>query len=70
MAFTTRLPTRNAPRPTLVPKELITRVHLPLDDITSLNSQVRGGETMDGGVDAWVGAHAELIKRWTNGKGE
>ena len=51
-------------------KQLIASVYLPLDNITSMNSQVKDGKTMDQAVDAWVSQHAALFKRWTNVKND
>ncbi len=47
-------------------REVIASVYVPLADITSINSAVNDGKTMDEAVAAWIQAHADLIKRWEN----
>jgi glycine betaine/proline transport system substrate-binding protein len=41
-------------------------VYVPIADITSINGAVKDGKTMDQAVQDWIGAHADLIKRWEN----
>jgi len=47
-------------------REVIASVYVPLADITSINSAVNDGKTMDQAVAAWIEGHADLIKRWEN----
>ncbi|MGG6898475.1 MULTISPECIES: glycine betaine ABC transporter substrate-binding protein [Rhizobium] len=47
-------------------REVIASVYVPLADITAINSAVNDGKTMDQAVAAWIGSHADLIKRWEN----
>ena len=41
-------------------------VYVPIADITAINGAVKDGKTMDQAVQDWIGAHADLIKRWEN----
>lgn len=45
-------------------REAIASVYVPLADITSINSAVNDGATMDEAVAAWIEAHSDLITRW------
>lgn len=45
-------------------REIIASVYLPLADITSINSAVSEGKTMDQAIRDWATAHADLIARW------
>ncbi|MDP5307564.1 glycine betaine ABC transporter substrate-binding protein [Paracoccus spongiarum] len=47
-------------------REAIASVYVPLADITAINGAVSDGKTMDEAVADWVGAHADLISRWSN----
>ena len=47
-------------------REVMASVYVPLADITAINGAVNEGKTMDQAVQDWVGAHADLIKRWEN----
>ncbi|AVA25178.1 glycine betaine ABC transporter substrate-binding protein [Rhizobium sp. LEGMi198b] len=47
-------------------REVIASVYVPLADITAMNGAVSDGKTMDQAVQDWIGAHADLIKRWEN----
>lgn len=47
-------------------REVIASVYVPLADITAINGAVKDGKTMDQAVQDWIGAHADLIKRWEN----
>jgi glycine betaine/proline transport system substrate-binding protein len=47
-------------------REIMASVYVPLTDITAINSAVKDGKTMDEAVADWIGAHADLIKRWEN----
>lgn len=51
-------------------REVIASVYVPLADITAINGAVSDGKSMDQAVADWIGAHADLIKRWENIKGE
>jgi glycine betaine/proline transport system substrate-binding protein len=51
-------------------REVIASVYVPLADITAMNGAMNDGKTMDAAVADWIGAHADLIKRWENIKGE
>lgn len=51
-------------------REVIASVYVPLADITSINSAVNDGKTMDEAVAAWIESNADLIKRWENIKAE
>ncbi|TKA95989.1 glycine betaine ABC transporter substrate-binding protein [Cereibacter changlensis] len=51
-------------------REAIASVYVPLDDITSINSAVNDGKTMDEAVAGWTEAHSDLIKRWETIKSE
>ncbi|MGO7421205.1 glycine/betaine ABC transporter, partial [Rhizobium ruizarguesonis] len=46
--------------------EVMASVYVPIADITAINGAVNEGKTMDQAVQDWIGAHAELIKRWEN----
>ncbi|QPB22793.1 glycine betaine ABC transporter substrate-binding protein [Rhizobium sp. 007] len=47
-------------------REVMASVYVPLADITTINGEVKDGKTMDQAVQDWIGAHANLIKRWEN----
>ncbi|WP_376703083.1 glycine betaine ABC transporter substrate-binding protein [Mesorhizobium sp. ISC25] len=47
-------------------REVIASVYVPLADITSINSTVNEGKTMDEAIKAWTDSHADLLKRWEN----
>ncbi|MBW9116052.1 glycine betaine ABC transporter substrate-binding protein [Rhizobium cauense] len=47
-------------------REVMASVYVPIADITAINGAVKDGKTMDQAVQDWVGAHADLIKRWEN----
>lgn len=47
-------------------REVMASVYVPIADITAINGAVNEGKTMDQAVQDWIGAHAELIKRWEN----
>ncbi|PBB42005.1 glycine/betaine ABC transporter [Mesorhizobium sp. WSM3866] len=51
-------------------REVIASVYVPLADITAINGAVSDGKKMDEAVKAWTDAHADLLKRWENIKGE
>ncbi|MER9366950.1 glycine betaine ABC transporter substrate-binding protein [Mesorhizobium sp. M0518] len=51
-------------------REVIASVYVPLADITSINSTVNEGKTMDEAIKAWTDSHADLLKRWENVKAE
>lgn len=51
-------------------REAIASVFVPLADITSINSEVANGKTMDQAVAYWTASHADLLKRWENIKKE
>ncbi|WP_127902435.1 glycine betaine ABC transporter substrate-binding protein [Solirhodobacter olei] len=51
-------------------REAIASVFVPLADITSINSEVADGKTMDQAVADWTASHADLLKRWENIKKE
>ena len=51
-------------------REVIASVYVPIDDITSINSEVNNGKSMDQAVADWIGSHADLMKRWENIKSE
>lgn len=47
-------------------REVMASVYVPIADITAINGAVKDGKTMDQAVQDWIGAHADLIKRWEN----
>lgn len=47
-------------------REIIASVYVPLADITSINTEVKDGKSMDDAVADWIKSHADLIKRWEN----
>ncbi|NKM44064.1 glycine/betaine ABC transporter [Rhizobium leguminosarum bv. viciae] len=47
-------------------REVMASVYVPIADITAINGAVNEGKTMDQAVQDWIGAHADLIKRWEN----
>ena len=51
-------------------REAIASVYVPLAEITAINGAVSDGKTMDQAVADWTAAHADLLKRWENTKGE
>ncbi|CUX71922.1 MULTISPECIES: glycine betaine ABC transporter substrate-binding protein [Agrobacterium] len=51
-------------------REVIASVYVPLADITSINSAVNDGKTMDEAIKSWTDSHGDLLKRWENIKSE
>ncbi|MBI1218603.1 MAG: glycine/betaine ABC transporter [Rhodobacteraceae bacterium] len=51
-------------------REAIASVFVPLADITSINSEVADGKTMDQAIADWTASHTDLMKRWENIKSE
>lgn len=47
-------------------REAIASIYVPIADITAINGAVNDGKTMDEAVADWIGAHADLIGRWSN----
>ncbi|KPZ16506.1 Glycine betaine/L-proline ABC transporter [Pseudomonas amygdali pv. ulmi] len=47
-------------------REVLASVYVPLADITSINTQVKDGKTMDEAINNWTDSHTELLKRWAD----
>ena len=47
-------------------REVLASVYVPLGDITSINTQVKDGKTMDEAINSWTDSHVELLKRWAD----
>ncbi|PBP72037.1 glycine/betaine ABC transporter [Pseudomonas syringae] len=47
-------------------REVLASVYVPLADITSINTQVKDGKTMDEAINGWTDSHVELLKRWAD----
>ncbi|PBQ09321.1 glycine betaine ABC transporter substrate-binding protein [Pseudomonas syringae] len=47
-------------------REVLASVYVPLADITSINTQVKDGKTMDEAINNWTDSHTELLNRWAD----
>lgn len=47
-------------------REILAGVYMPIDDVSTINSAVVDGKTMDAAIQEWIDSHADLMKRWSN----